>query len=135
MLRVVLPALLFKRNDANRCVTSLTLARLLCHPQQSLRLFVLVCLFILSVLPAHAEEEALLPTHSIADHVVISEVKTNNSDKNEFVELYNPTAQPIEMVNWKLRRRTSGITESNLASSFSGTIPAFGYFLITPNGT
>ncbi|MBU0570141.1 lamin tail domain-containing protein [Patescibacteria group bacterium] len=70
-----------------------------------------------------------------ADHVVISEIQIDViTATDEFVELYNPTSSPINMEGWRLTRKTSTGTQSNLVLSISGTIPAHGYFLIAhPN--
>ncbi len=69
---------------------------------------------------------------TIADHVVISEIKTNTSGEDEFVELYNPTSSDIQLDGWKLTRNNSAGTPANLVNSFpiGSTIPAHGYFLI-----
>jgi outer membrane biosynthesis protein TonB len=73
-----------------------------------------------------------------ATHIVISEVQlrmTGEAD-NEFVELYNPTAASINLTDWKLSRKTSTGTESNLLTSFPDvTIPSHHYLLIAhPTG-
>ncbi|MFZ1756180.1 MAG: lamin tail domain-containing protein [Caldilineaceae bacterium] len=99
---------------------------------------VFVTLFITKNLPAHArplsEEEDLPPTHVIADHVVISEVQVggSNSVDHEFIELYNPTDQPVDMKNWRLTRKTSSGGDENIVTTFPDTaiIPAFGFFLV-----
>lgn len=77
------------------------------------------------------------PTSSAASattHVVISEIQAGiaGDAAAEFIELYNPTEQPVNLSGWELRKRTSAGTESNLIddSAFTGTIPAKGYFLI-----
>lgn len=69
---------------------------------------------------------------AIAEHVVISEVKTNTSGEDEFVELYNPTSFDVQLDGWKLTRNNSAGTFANLVSSFpvGSTIPSHGYFLI-----
>ncbi len=68
-----------------------------------------------------------------ASHVVISEVQlAGGVAGDEFVELYNPTSDSVNMTGWRLSRKTGAGTESSLVSSISGTIPANGYFLITP---
>lgn len=68
-----------------------------------------------------------------ASHVVISEVMpTGDNASDEFVELYNPTASPVVMSDWRLRKE--GASTLNLVATLNGTIPAHGYFLIAhPN--
>ncbi len=65
-------------------------------------------------------------------HIVISQVQVSGTTANdEFVELYNPTSNPVDLTGWRLRRESSsGGSPSNLVSAMSGIIPAHGYFLI-----
>ena len=69
-----------------------------------------------------------------ATHIVISEVQIAGATAgDEFVELYNPTSSSADLTGWRLRRKTSaGGDGGNLVSSLSGSIPAYGFFLITP---
>ncbi len=70
-------------------------------------------------------------TFAVANHVVISEIQVGGEvATDEFVELYNPTNSPINLNGWRLSKKTSTGTLSNLATTISGTIPAYGYFLI-----
>ncbi len=49
--------------------------------------------------------------------------------RNDFVELFNPTASPVTVTNWSVQyASTTGNTWQ--AASFSGTIPPGGYYLI-----
>ncbi|MCL5261885.1 MAG: lamin tail domain-containing protein [Patescibacteria group bacterium] len=78
-------------------------------------------------------EEIVAPK---AGHVVISEIMVGKSGaaEDEFVELYNPTDQPVVLDGWELRKKVvSSGNETNLLDSdaFIGTIPAKGFFLIT----
>ncbi|MGA9115292.1 MAG: lamin tail domain-containing protein, partial [Bacteroidota bacterium] len=73
----------------------------------------------------------------IATHVVISEVyggggNTSAYWKQDFVELYNPTSSPITMTGWSIQYQSAtGTGPFTLISTFSGTIPADGFFLIS----
>lgn len=69
-----------------------------------------------------------------AQHVVISEVQiAGTSTKDEFVELYNPTSTSVSLIGWRLSRKTSSGSESNLLTSFPAiTIPARGFLLAAP---
>ncbi len=72
--------------------------------------------------------------HSAANHIVISEIQISGDDVNdEFIELYNPTSDPVDLTGWRLTRKNAGGTQSNLISSFDESIPAFGYYLIAKN--
>jgi PKD repeat protein len=68
------------------------------------------------------------------NHIVISEVQiTGGSATDEFVELYNPTASAINLSGYRLVKKTSSGTASNLLSSFASfSLPSLGYYLITP---
>ncbi|MBI4772296.1 MAG: lamin tail domain-containing protein, partial [Chloroflexi bacterium] len=70
-----------------------------------------------------------------ANPLVISEIQIGGAAAgDEFVELYNPTHSAVSLASWKLTRKNSSGVEGNLVSSagFSGSIPAHGFFLITP---
>ena len=72
--------------------------------------------------------------------VLISEVQFagQTDEKQEFVELYNPSNTDVNLTDWYLQRKTSGGSSwSTYVSNnlFSGkTIPANGYFLIARSG-
>lgn len=71
-----------------------------------------------------------------SNHIVISEIMVGGEESalEEFIELYNPTSEDVDLDGWRLTRKTSTGTESNLVANMSGTIPAHGFFLIThPN--
>lgn len=68
-----------------------------------------------------------------ADHLVISEVQiTGVPADDEFVEIYNPTNNPVDVTGWRLSRKTaSGAQQYNLLTPFpSLVIPAHGYLLV-----
>ena len=74
--------------------------------------------------------------------IVISEVQiAGKTADEEFIELYNPTDQAINLTDWKLTKKTASGTESTILSNktktkFTGIIPAQGYFLISnPNSS
>jgi competence ComEA-like helix-hairpin-helix protein len=86
-------------------------------------------------LPKITSISVIEPT--LANHIVISEIQIEGETvKDEFIELYNPTDQPIDLMGWKLTRKTSGGTENTILSNetkikFEGIIPPKSYFLIT----
>ena len=75
------------------------------------------------------------PTPTVTGSIVISEIQiAGATTTDEFIELYNPTSSPVDMEGWRLTKKTSTGSQSNLVSNISGIIPAYGYFLIThPN--
>ena len=72
--------------------------------------------------------------------LLISEVQIEgeNDSKEEFVELYNPTATTVSLTDWYLQRKTAtGSDYTSFATNtlFEGkSIPANGYFLIARQG-
>lgn len=75
---------------------------------------------------------------ALLNHLVISEVKIAGvSSTDEFIELYNPTTEDIQIENWRITKKTSlqTGTGNDLVSSLSATIASHGYLLIThPTG-
>ncbi|MCS7092207.1 MAG: lamin tail domain-containing protein [Patescibacteria group bacterium] len=88
-------------------------------------IFVLFSLFFLS-------KKAIPVLSATANHVVISEVQiAGTTSTDEFVELYNPTNEDVDINGWKLARKTAAGTEPlDLVASLSGTIQSKSYFLI-----
>jgi len=69
----------------------------------------------------------------VPPHLLISEVLLQ-SGTSDFIELYNPTDNPIDLQNLPLyiHQRTSGGTDSTFNLAFiNTTIPGKGYFLIS----
>ncbi len=72
----------------------------------------------------------------VARNVVISEVFANaeGSDKGkEFVELYNPTANAIDLTGWKLQKNGKAIATIGSKKEDHTSIPPGGFFLIGCN--
>jgi hypothetical protein len=76
-------------------------------------------------------------TISVADHIVISEIKTiGETTTDEFIELYNPTEQDISLFGYSLYKFTANSTSTEnkkllVAFNSSSTIYAYGHFLIS----
>lgn len=68
------------------------------------------------------------------DNLVINEVYTagagNNNQYLDYVELYNPTAQPISVDGWSLQYFSKTSTKSANNISLQGSVAANGYYLI-----
>ncbi len=79
-----------------------------------------------------------LPVSADTGHIIISEIQTyGQTATDEFVRLYNPTGAAIDISGWKLAKKTSSGSESNLVSSFvSGTIipPNSGFLIAHQTG-
>lgn len=69
---------------------------------------------------------------AVSEHVVISEIQTAaDVSTDEFVELYNPTAEEVSLSGWELYRRTAAVdAEEQLVATMSGAIPAHGFYLV-----
>lgn len=87
------------------------------------------------------KEEPEIGVSSNVSHVVISEIMVGTlaSSSQEFIELYNPMLEKIDLSGFSLKRKaTADGPESNLISKISGafdgkSIPARGYFLLASN--
>ena len=72
--------------------------------------------------------------------ILISEIQTaasaGNTTNYEFIELYNRTDQPFDLAGVKiayLASTTPNLDTWTASTTLSGTVPAFGYFLIGKN--
>lgn len=101
--------------------------------------FLLLMLPILTLLGIFQIRHSQRFVEAISPDVVISEIQIAGiSAHDEFVELYNPTQNTVDLSGWRLSRRSSSISGSitNLVSSLTGTIQPHGFFLIAnPNFT
>ncbi|HEY4496732.1 MAG TPA: lamin tail domain-containing protein [Candidatus Paceibacterota bacterium] len=81
--------------------------------------------------------EASYQTGSVSN-VLISEILPglDGQSNYEFIELYNPSDEQIDLTGWELRKKNSSGNESNLVDNgaFTGSIPAHGYFLVASPG-
>ncbi|OGF25868.1 hypothetical protein A2331_04755 [Candidatus Falkowbacteria bacterium RIFOXYB2_FULL_34_18] len=72
---------------------------------------------------------------SAQNHIIINEILIGTSDsaKMEFIEIYNPTSETIDLSGFSLKKKTKGGTESNLVSNskFIGSIGPQEYFVIS----
>jgi hypothetical protein len=75
--------------------------------------------------------EGLLPQSQTATHVIVNELMYNpvNGQDLEFIELYNPSNEALDISGWKL---SGGITMTLPGGS---VIPANGYALVVKNDT
>lgn len=68
--------------------------------------------------------------HGSDNHLVISQVQiAGNTATDEFIEIYNPTSDPIDMSGFRLTKKVSSGTQSNLIASMSGIINSNSYYL------
>lgn len=72
--------------------------------------------------------------HSEQVKILISEIQiSGNVSNDEFVELYNPNSEPVDLTGWAVKRKSSSGAEYSLVSATrleGKTIPAKGYFLM-----
>lgn len=69
--------------------------------------------------------------------ILINEIQTAGISANdEFVELYNPTSEIIDISSWSIQYRGGGGASYNKKNFVSGSvIPANGYFLVAHGGS
>jgi uncharacterized protein YdeI (BOF family) len=75
---------------------------------------------------------------SIPEHIVISQVYGAGGNSGalfnkDFIELYNPTDQPVTLDGWTVQYASASGTSWG-STSLSGVIPGYGYYLITQAG-
>lgn len=74
-----------------------------------------------------------------ADHLVINEAYLNGGSAgatylNKFVELHNPTSEPVTVDGWTVQYRSYSSTSAFTGKiALSGTIPAGGHYLLSGN--
>lgn len=73
------------------------------------------------------------------NHIVISEVQidggTGQANDNDFIELYNPTNNPISLSGHRLVKRTgSSPNDTNIFTFTTQSVPARGFFLWANSG-
>lgn len=87
--------------------------------------------------PANYGEVTVNPAFPVANHVVISEISTHagSAQQNDFVELYNPTKQDVNLGGLMLQYKaaTSGSFGNTFTIPAGKIIRARGYFLIGVN--
>ena len=84
----------------------------------------------------------LLPSDlagQIAGHVVISEIYGGGGNigatfKNDYVELYNPTASPVSLSGWSIQYASATGTGAWHASPLGGGILPYSYYLVQFSG-
>ncbi|SEA48698.1 Lamin Tail Domain [Paenibacillus sp. 276b] len=86
----------------------------------------------------HAAASENLNTSNLAKNVVISHFYGGKKDDvldvygNDFVELYNPTAEPVSLNDWSIQFADNQKNNWKVAQlgTMTAQIPAFGYYLI-----
>jgi hypothetical protein len=73
----------------------------------------------------------------LPNHIVISEIQTGSSTSasQEFVELYNPTDQPVNLEGWQIEYRPASDSSSwtnRTSEGLHNQIKAHGFYLIAP---
>lgn len=81
----------------------------------------------LSALPAQAD--------TTGTGLVISEAYGGGGNagatyKNDFIELYNPTASRISVNGWSVQYRSAGSGAAGAVTSLTGSVPAGGHYLV-----
>src|SRR5512138_2029051 len=74
--------------------------------------------------PGHAAINAATPTPLAPRNIVISEFRTRGpkGDKDEFIELYNPTGAPVNLGSWLIKRSADCGTASSGVTSLPSNL-------------
>ena len=86
-----------------------------------------------SLANATTSDDGIFTTINKAENVVISEIKTVGSGgaNDEWIELYNPTSQAIDISGWSIQYRggaSGAFNKKNFTTTSS--VPVYGFFLI-----
>lgn len=67
-----------------------------------------------------------------ADHLLISELQTGSSDSasQEFVEIYNPTTNPVDLSGWKIEYKSAAGSSWSQKAVLAGVLEPNGYYLL-----
>jgi hypothetical protein len=99
--------------------------------------FLLAGIFLLAIIAVGGfgtkEVRAVSADHAVINEVSIDSVAGTGGTDDDWVELYNPTDQAIDLTGWSIQK-TAGTGSSLVKVPLSGSIPASGYFLIVRNG-
>ena len=99
--------------------------------------FLLAGIFLLAIIAVGGfgtkEVRAVSADHAVINEVSIDSVAGTGGTDDDWVELYNPTDQAIDLTGWSIQK-TAGTGSSLVKVPLSGSIPAGGYFLIVRNG-
>ena len=93
---------------------------------------------VISLLPMSVLAAALPASAAPADHLVISQAYGGGGNsgakyKNDFVELYNPTKQDVDLTGWSVRygsKKAVSAAELSQITELTGAIKAGGHYLI-----
>jgi hypothetical protein len=99
--------------------------------------FLLLGIFLLAIIAMGGfgtkEVKAVSADHAVINEVSIDSVAGSGGTDDDWVELYNPTDQAINLTGWSIQK-TAGTGSSLVKVPLSGSIPAGGYFLIVRDG-
>nr|WP_246416662.1 ExeM/NucH family extracellular endonuclease [Nocardioides luti] len=75
------------------------------------------------------------PAQAAADHLVISEAYGGGGNsgatyKNDFIELYNPTASAVDLSTWSVQYRGATGTGAGTVTKLTGSIAPGGHYLV-----
>jgi phosphatidylserine/phosphatidylglycerophosphate/cardiolipin synthase-like enzyme len=92
---------------------------------------IVFCLVPLGHLLVNAEQPAVLLINEVMYH------PTENEGTNEWIELYNPTSEPIDVTGWTLtdEKETDQLQADTDHGDGTTVVPPGGYALITDKGT
>ncbi|MBI2459575.1 MAG: lamin tail domain-containing protein [Parcubacteria group bacterium] len=102
-------------------------------------LIVLILMLLVAGFFYAQKAQADLPVRQAGQNILISQIQIGGTTvTDEFVELYNPNDQPINLSGYRLSKKTASASSTpvNLLTSFANFyLPGYSYYLIThPTG-
>ncbi|TCZ74679.1 Ig domain-containing protein group 2 domain-containing protein, partial [Paenibacillus albiflavus] len=100
-----------------------------------LHLAIAVLVFVSAILPSSLFLNSKTAKAAISNNVVISQVYAAGGGAAifdyKFIELYNPTKQDIDLTGWTIQYSSAGgVFQAANSKPLSGTIKAYGYYLL-----
>lgn len=80
-----------------------------------------------------SQAQAALASHVVINEIAIDSIAGTGGSEDDWIELYNPTAQAVILDGWSIQKTPASST-SVTKQALHGTIAAGGYYLIVRNG-
>jgi predicted extracellular nuclease len=89
----------------------------------------LISLLLTNLWPVTVGRVQAVATHLVINEIAIDSKVGTGGAEDDWVELFNPTAQSVALTGWSIQKSTAS-GGSVVRQSLTGSVPANGYFLI-----